>query len=78
MLFRLRDTEAEPRVLSAQRPRRLRARLALTDEDFEVQVVPFLDDEMAAIYAGRWTEMRESVANDYWVWMYRRSKDETS
>jgi len=63
MLFRLRDTEAEPRVLSAPKAEEAAERgLALTDEDFEVQVMPFLDDEMAAIYAGRWTEMRESVA----------------
>jgi predicted nucleotidyltransferase component of viral defense system len=63
LLFRLRDREVEPRVLTAPKAELAAERgLALTDEDFESQVVPFLDPDVAAIYSDRWSEMRESVA----------------
>lgn len=68
LLFRIRDTEASPSVLATSKALAAADRcLALTDEDFEIQVVPFLDAEVAAIYSGRWTEIRESVAERLWA-----------
>jgi len=63
LLFRLRDRETEHRTLTVPKAELAAGRgLALSDEDFESQVVPFLDPDVAQIYAGRWSKMRESVA----------------
>ena len=63
LLFRLYAREATPPPLSAPKAELAAERgLALTDDDFEVQVVPFLDPDVAELYAGRWTTMREEVA----------------
>lgn len=63
LLFRLHDREAKPRALAAPKAELAAERgIALTDADFETQVVPFLDPDVAEIYVGRWPEICESVA----------------
>lgn len=63
LLFRLYAREATSPPLHAPKAELAAERgLALTDDDFEVQVVPFLDPDVAELYAGRWTTMREEVA----------------
>lgn len=63
LLFRLYAREASPPPLNAPKAGLAAERgLALTDDDFEVQVVPFLDPDVADLYARRWTAMRDDVA----------------
>lgn len=63
LLFRLYARRPTPPLLIVPKAEVAAERgLALTDDDFEVQVVPFLDPDLAEIYVGRWSTMREDVA----------------